>query len=308
MNNIDIKFKKLIEDIKELSQKELYENILNSFNKINSQTRDNMIKFFNQFLYWGKIDLQNNCYEEIELKAKELNEHLTDFEDLYNNLEDYRSKKVLYAILNNWYTYDFKTLTEVQEKCYEDYFDLDLIPYCKNEILVDLGAYTGDSILSFINNYGIDSYKKIYAYEITPNTYQTLLENTKKYPNVLCQLKGVGNVNSNISVINSPIDASANTLRENEFGNIPMVTLDDDIKEKITIIKADIEGFEQKALLGTKNHIKEDHPKLLISVYHNNEDLWKISKMIKEIDNTYKFYLRYHGGGIYPTEITLIAL
>ena len=30
--------------------------------------------------------------------------------------------------------------------------------------------------------------------------------------------------------------------------------------------------------------------------------------MIKEIDPTYKFYLRYHGGNVYPTEITLIAL
>ena len=87
-----------------------------------------------------------------------------------------------------------------------------------------------------------------------------------------------------------------------------MVTLDEDIGEAITIIKADIEGFEQEAIKGAINHIKNDHPKLLISVYHKNEDLWKIPKMIKEIDSTYKFYLRYHGGSIYPTEITLIAI
>ena len=87
-----------------------------------------------------------------------------------------------------------------------------------------------------------------------------------------------------------------------------MVTLDEDIGEKLTMIKADIEGFEQEALLGAINHIKNDHPKLLISVYHKNEDLWKIPKMIKEIDPAYKFYLRYHGGNVYPTEITLIAI
>lgn len=66
--------------------------------------------------------------------------------------------------------------------------------------------------------------------------------------------------------------------------------------------------MEQKALQGAQNHIKTSHPKLLISIYHSNEDIWQIPKMIKEMDNTYKFYLRYHGGPIYPTEITLIAI
>lgn len=59
---------------------------------------------------------------------------------------------------------------------------------------------------------------------------------------------------------------------------------------------------------GARQHILKDHPKLLISVYHSNEDLWKIPQMIREIDDSYRFYLRYHGGSIYPTEITLIAI
>lgn len=308
MNKIDINFLKLINEIKSLSEKELYFRIRSNFDKINSQTKNNMVNYFNEFLYWGKIDIKNNDYEEIELKVKELKEHIKDFEDLYLHLEDYRSKKLLYAILNNWYCYDFKTLGEVQEKCYDDYFDLDLIPDCKNEILVDLGAYTGDSILSFIRNYGVNSYNKIYAYEITPKTYQVLINNLKDYPNITCYLKGVGDINGTISVTDSVVDASANTVLIDEYGNIPMVTLDEDIKEKITIIKADIEGFEKEALIGAKKHIKDDHPKILISVYHKNEDLWKIPKMIREIDDSYKFYLRYHGGAIYPTEITLIAI
>ena len=87
-----------------------------------------------------------------------------------------------------------------------------------------------------------------------------------------------------------------------------MVTLDEDIKEKITTLKMDIEGFEQKAILGATNHIKNDKPKLLLSVYHNNEDLWKIPRMIEEICPGYKFYLRNNGGGIFPTEITLIGI
>ena len=307
MNQIDLKFAMLLNEIRNLSKEELYHQIRSSFEKIDDVTKKNMMKFFNQFLYWGSMDIENNNYEEIELKVKELKEHVDDFEELYLNLEDYRSKKLLYGVLNNWVHYDFNTLSEVIEKCYDDYFDLDLIPSCKNEIFVDLGSYTGDSTISFLRNYG-DSYKKIYAYEITPETYQVLVSNLKDYPNVVCYLKGVGDKKGSISVINSSVDASANTVLISTDGMIPMVTLDEDIGEAITIIKADIEGMEQEALKGAINHIKNDHPKLLISVYHKNEDLWKIPKMIKEIDPTYKFYLRYHGGNVYPTEITLIAL
>ena len=307
MNQIDLKFALLLNEIRSLSEQELYHQIRTSFEQVPENIRNNMMKFFNQFLYWGRIDVESSDYEEIELKAKELKEHVDDFEELYLNLEDYRSKKLLYAILNNWVHYDFDALKEVAEKCYDDYFDLDLIPSCNEEVFVDLGAYTGDSTISFLRNYG-DSYQKIYAYEITPETYQVLVSNLKDYPNVVCYLKGVGDKKGAISVVNSTVDASANTVFISDDGMVPMVTLDEDIGEKITIIKADIEGFEQEALKGAINHIKNDHPKLLISVYHKNEDLWKIPKMIKEIDPTYKFYLRYHGGNVYPTEITLIAL
>ena len=86
-----------------------------------------------------------------------------------------------------------------------------------------------------------------------------------------------------------------------------VTTLDADIEEPVTLIKADIEGFEQRALAGARQHILNDHPKLLISVYHSNEDLWRIPRYIKEISRDYSLYLRHHGSPIYPTEITLIA-
>ena len=52
--------------------------------------------------------------------------------------------------------------------------------------------------------------------------------------------------------------------------------LDNDIKEEVTIIKSDIEGSEVKALIGARGHIINEHPKLLISIYHSNDDVWQI--------------------------------
>ncbi len=308
MNQIDKRFANLLQDIRLLKEKELYYRIRSAFESVSMEVKVNMMNFFSQFPYWGKIDLDHHVYEEIELKVKELKEHLKDFEDLYWHLNDYRSKKILYAILNNWVYYDFLSLSQVQEQCFDDYFDLDLIPECKNEVFVDLGAYIGDSTLSFIKNYGIDSYQKIYTYEVTPEAYQLLQKNLEPYPNIIYYLKGVGDHLGKASLLSNEESISANTLLIDEEGDTQITTLDEDIQEKITIIKADIEGFEQQMIKGARQHILKDHPKLLISVYHSNEDLWKIPQMIREIDDSYRFYLRYHGGSIYPTEITLIAI
>lgn len=70
----------------------------------------------------------------------------------------------------------------------------------------------------------------------------------------------------------------------------------------------DIEGMEQQALKGSENHIKNDTPTLLISIYHKNEDYTKIAKYINKINKNYDFYLRSYSGPIYPTEIILICV
>ena len=70
----------------------------------------------------------------------------------------------------------------------------------------------------------------------------------------------------------------------------------------------DIEGAEQGALAGCARHIREDRPKLALSVYHNFEDLWKLPRMIEDLVPGYRFYFRYHGGDLWPSEITLLAL
>lgn len=308
MNIIDKNFKKLVEEIKSFSEKELYYRIRTKFELIPEETKNSCMNFFNQFSYWGKLDIKNNNFQEIELKVEELHKHIDDFVWFYQHLEDYRSKKLLYAILNNWYQYDFLETTRAKEYLFDDYFDLDIVKCNRDEVIVDLGAYTGDSILSYIKNYGEDCYQKIYCYEITPETFDVLKDNLSKFPNIDCRLKGVGNRYGKMKVENNLISASANILNMQEDGEIDITTLDEDIKEPITLIKADIEGFEQKALEGAKNHIINDHPKLLISVYHRNEDLWKIPKMIYEISEDYKFYLRYNSSPIYPTEITLLAI
>ena len=118
----------------------------------------------------------------LKTEQKALWEHKQDFIWLYQNLCDYRSKKVLLAILSNWIELDFKLLAETKEINFGDYFDLDVFHCNENEVFVDLGAYIGDSALQFIDTY--KNTKKIYCYEITPKIYAKLEQNTKGLPNI----------------------------------------------------------------------------------------------------------------------------
>ena len=54
------------------------------------------------------------------------------------------------------------------------------------EVFVDLGAYTGDTVLSYLKNYGEDCYQRIYCYEITPETFQVLQEDPGAVSGTLC--------------------------------------------------------------------------------------------------------------------------
>lgn len=319
MNIIDREFHQLTGELRRLSEKEIYHRMRNAFDLIPASTKRSCADFFASYNYWGKLDADNDIYEEIEMKAETLHDHTDDFIWLYGRLADFRSKKTLYAILNNWYRYDLTSTTQAREYMFDDYFDLDIVKCGKNEVIADLGAFTGDTILSYINNYG-DNYRKIYCYEITPDVFEMLKTNLKGLRDIHFRMKGIGDRPGKMSLSTNDASSSANRLAsaagtDEDQGShcdfdtdIIVTTLDEDISEPLTLIKADIEGFEQKALLGARRHIAEDHPKLLISVYHSNEDLWKIPKMIDEIAEGYDFYLRFKGSPIYPTEITLIAV
>ena len=306
MNKVDVEFNELVSKIKSMSIVEIFFNIKNSFSKVHPDTQKSIQNFLNEIKYWGTLDVYNNDYTEMYEKAKSLKEHIDDYVWLYDKLNDYSSKKLLFAILNNWYCYDFKNLSDCMNKTFLHYFDLDIIPTFTNKVFVDVGAYVGDSTKDFIDTY--KNYKNIYCYEMTSETMATLKNNLCKYENIVYLNKAVSSSNGVGYFTDELIDASTNKLVNNGNVETEIVSLDNDITEKVDMIKMDIEGEEYNALVGCKNHIINDKPILLISVYHNNEDLWKLPKLINEFNSEYNFYLRNYGNNIFPTEIVLIAV
>lgn len=78
------------------------------------------------------------------------------------------------------------------------------------------------------------------------------------------------------------------------------------ILEEPTFIKMDVEGAELSALKGAKKLIAKNHPKLAICLYHKPEDIYDIPIFIKQLDSSYKLYIRHYSN--YITETVLYAI
>lgn len=294
------------------SKEKLLENMMFSLNRVKGECYENyrrLVDYFARFPLWGTFDPEKGDLTSFELRAAVLKQHSYDFLWLYRKTEDYLSKRTLAAILMNWADLQFEALSVVKS-IFRDYWEPDIFPSNKDDVLVDLGAYVGDSIKNYIDVYG-QGYKKIYAYEISNESYLSLCANISidGFHDVEARRKGAGAKKSFMYVGNNEDDASANKLASNgdDTQKVEIVRIDDDVEEIPTFIKMDIEGAEQDALKGCENIIRKHHPKLAICIYHGYEDIWKIPSMIYEMNPNYKFYIRHNGGNLVPTEFVLLC-
>lgn len=147
------------------------------------------------------------------------------------------------------------------------------------EIFVDCGAYTGDTIESFLDAVN-GKYNQIYAYEPDDRCYDIANKYiTDRQLDVRLVKKGVGEFTSE--------------------GDFPVISLDEDIHGEVTWIKMDIEGFELSALKGARRLIQTYKPKLTICLYHNVEDIYEIPLYLKELVPEYQFKVSQHFRGHY---------
>lgn len=273
-----------------------------AFQMTSPYSQTTLEKYWEQHPQWGQ-DTQVVLHHV----ASTLHEHRPAFDWLFQRLSDNYSRQVLLAVLNNWRFFDIGGLLAVREAQYDNYYNLQLIQCGRQDVIADLGANVGDTFVSYIKNYGGGAYKRYYCYESAPDRFAKLYQTTKNYPRIVLRHKAVGE-GPGIMNVEARVEDSSESLAKPTKETVPIVALDDDIQEPLTLIKMDIEGAEQSALRGCARHIQMDRPKLALSVYHNFEDIWKLPRMIDELVPGYRFYLRYHGGGAWPTELTLIAL
>lgn len=173
------------------------------------------------------------------------------------------------------------------------------------EIFIDCGAFVGDSIEQYIwKKYG--TFHKIIAFEPDQKNYQSMekriIRLKEEWNLAPDQIKiypyGVSDKSEYLKVerysanngLGSKITENSSTTGE----ECRIIAIDDFMKTPFTFLKADIESYEYKMLLGARNCIAKYHPLLAICIYHNAADMYDIPLLIKSISPEYKIQIRQH--------------
>ena len=169
-----------------------------------------------------------------------------------------------------------------------------------SEVIIDAGFCIADSALvirNFTDNKIIGFEPALENIELAKRTIE--LNNLK---NIIIEDSGLGDKNESLYYNTKPetaIDVGAVAITSDKVaGNsCSIIKLDDYVKKynlQIGLIKADIEGYESKLLQGAIETIKSQRPRLLISIYHNYNDFYKIKPWIESLNLGYEFDF-YHG-------------
>ena len=98
-----------------------------------------------------------------------LDKHLKEIENIYNRLEDERSKEVFQANIKHRL---FGRLEDIETSWSNDEENWSLLELSDNEVFFDAGAYNGDTVKRFLSL--CKSYEHIYAAEPDPKTFKKL--------------------------------------------------------------------------------------------------------------------------------------
>lgn len=161
------------------------------------------------------------------------------------------------------------------------------------EVYVDLGAYNGDTILEFLEFSG-GQYRKIFAVEPDRKNYNKLLKRIEENRLEHVEARHLGSY-SRADTLYFAAKAGRNSALARE-GAVPVAVdrVDNLLNgNPCTIIKFDVEGAEEHALKGCAETIRAYRPKLMLSAYHKNSDLFRLPLLVKQLNPDYQIYLRH---------------
>ncbi|RSK28615.1 FkbM family methyltransferase [Bacillus sp. HMF5848] len=242
-------------------------------------------------------------YDAFQNYKKFISDHLTEFSTVYRRLEDEFSRRVYIDRLNYCITLNTKYLAPLKSVS-SQYFERGIVSISDNEIFIDGGGYTGDTVDEFIKQTD-GKFSTIYSFEPEISKHMEFQKKVKGYKNVHLIDKGLWS-NSTVLKFNALGSGSSNVDKNGDI-LINVTSIDEFLQESpVTFIKMDIEGVELEALKGAEQSIKKYRPKLAICVYHKPEDIIEIPLYLNEIVPTYKFYLRHYNYG--GSETVLYAI
>lgn len=220
---------------------------------------------------------------------------------IYLALDDVKSKELFLELLKVKFVSSAEPFEKNSlERFYEpvQYFNTCHYKNRKDAVIVDCGAFIGDSMLEYLDLFQ-NEFQEYHCFEMDPNVLPVLKSNIKALPEIYKEkiyLHPCGiSDEEGYARMHLSTDTGGSSFREDGECEVLISLLDQQMKnKKVTMIKMDIEGAELKALMGASEVIEKNHPVLAISIYHSIEQFFKIPIWILEHYPFYKLQLGLH--------------
>lgn len=215
----------------------------------------------------GCFPYDAKCEEE---RRSYYNKEENKIRKLLNRLDDVESKEVLLEYIRTFIecsVYKLKHIPTVWKYFFGNDGE-EIYCHLEDEVWVNFGSNIGDTIFSYFKN-GLQA-KKIYAVEGDKWMAIKLRNNLEILPEQM----------------RNKIEVFEHFVKKDDcyFESV--------FREKISLVNADIEGFELEMLHQMKDVIQKDRPVLAICLYHKKEDIIEIPEFIDSIVDNYLFKLR----------------
>lgn len=224
-------------------------------------------------------------------QRRDYQDHQGEWGNLFERLEDEESKQTLSDILRYRLTADAHYMSDYRVRLKEQYFEAFL--GLKREVFVDAGGFDGDTAEEFCRRY--PDYEKVFLFEPSESNMAAARVRLRAFRDIEFIREGLSDCGGELSF--DPDSGSASSVSSSSDKRIKVTTLDQAVKQPVSFIKMDLEGWELKALSGCRGHILEDKPKLAISVYHAASDFHAIPNFILSLNPDYRVFLRHYTQG-----------
>ena len=216
-------------------------------------------------------------------------ENAEKIQQVYDSLADDYSRKVYANIINFKISGKIEYLSAVTSTKAEIYKKI--IRPGLSETYVDLGAYNGDTIKELLEfTYG--KYASIYAFEPDRKNFRKLAKFVDGMSHVYAYNAAAWCIDCELPFASKAGRQSAITAESDNW--IQALSVDTILgKKPATLIKMDVEGFEREAIWGAALNIAHYAPKLMIALYHRNEDIFELPLLVKKLNPSYKLYIRH---------------
>ena len=234
---------------------------------------------------------------------QELTMHAEAWNRLREKLADRESVRVLEDLVRYRLTGDSHVMDAYRVRLAEQYFE----PFLNLQggaVFVDAGGFDGDTTEEFCRRY--PDYQRVFLFEPSPDNLARARRRLASARDIDYIPLGLSDTPGNLGF--DPSSGSASSISDAGSMRIEVTTLDACVDQAVSLIKMDLEGWEARALRGSEQHIRDDHPCLAISVYHAAADFRRIPALILDLRDDYQVYLRHYTEGWSETVMTFVPV